>query len=318
MTRSGSESGRGNREARVTALLAVAAAPRERVLDEHMYTVDRGQHRKPATFRLQLFTAPGARPVAIVIQHLREDGALINERERYAEAVWRQHCPDEAEPPIWVDRLLFPWREDEWFTVVSFPVTGPYQLDEPGGRTRITVPEIARLLGIPPDISRGTGFHPRPSTPEPLPTYSAEWVLRIPRPAPFRNRRCMPPRRPWWRDALRQLAPRNTGRDCCWMHKGNWHQVSKTAITLVRRAQRDGIVGEDICGHVLAQARADGVSGWQLDALECLVNCYDGIQLDTGDDGRRFFINGQHKTRAMLDQGVRRTIIVQWRLPAQP
>jgi hypothetical protein len=318
VTRSGPESGRGNREERVTALLAVAAAPRERVLDEHMYAVDRGQHRNPATFRLQLFTAPGTRPVAIVIQHLREDGALIHERERYAETVWRQHCPDEAEPPIWIDRLLFPWRDDEWLTVASFPVTGPYQLGEPRGRTRITVPEITRLLGIPPDISRGAGFRPRPPAPEPLPRYSTEWVLRIPRPVPFRNRRCMPPRRPWWRDALRQLAPQHTGRDCCWMHQGDWHQVSRTAITLVRQAQCDGIVGEDICGHVLSQARAAGVTGWQLDALECLVNCYDGIQLDTGDDGRRFFINGQHKTRAMLDQGVRRTIIVQWQSPAQP
>ena len=108
-----------------------------------------------------------------------------------------------------------------------------------------------------------------PPAPEPLPAYSTEWVLRIPRPAPFRNRRCMPPRRLWWRDALRQLAPRYSGRDCCWMHQGDWHRVSRTAITLVRQAQRDGIAGEDICGHVLAQARADGVTGWQLDALEC-------------------------------------------------
>jgi hypothetical protein len=174
VTGSGSESGRGNREERVAALLAVAAALRERVLDEHMYAVDRGQH-----------------------------------------------CPDEAEPPIWIDRLLFPWRDDEWLTVALFPVTGPYQLGEPRGRTRITVPEIARLLGIPPDISRGAGFRPRPPAPEPLLRYSTEWVLRIPRPVPFRNRRCMPPRRPWWRDALRQLAPQHTGRDCCWMDQGN-------------------------------------------------------------------------------------------------
>jgi hypothetical protein len=82
-----------SREERVAALLATAAAPRERVLDEHMSTVGRDDRRKPATFRLQLFIAPGARPVAIVTQHLGEDGALGNERELYAEAVWRQHCP---------------------------------------------------------------------------------------------------------------------------------------------------------------------------------------------------------------------------------
>jgi hypothetical protein len=309
--------GRSNREERVAALLAATAAPRERVLDEHMYTVGRGQHRHPATFRLQLFTAPGARPVAVVVQDHRE-GALVHERERYAEAVWRQHCPDEAEPPIWIDRLILHGRDDAWFTVVSFPVTGPYQLDEQCGRTRITVPEITRLLGTPLDPSRGAGFRPPPPEPEALPVYSTEWVLRLPRPRPFRNPRCMPPTRPWWRDALRQLAPRHAGRDCCWPHQGDWHQVSRTAIALVRQAKRDGIADQDIYEHVLAQARADGVTGWQLDALEHLVNCYEGILLDTGDDGRRDFINGQHKTRAMLDQGVRRTVIVQWQLSAQP
>jgi len=94
-------------------------------------------------------------------------------------------------------------------------------------------------------------------------------------------------------------------------------QASRTAITLVRQAQRDGTAGQEIYEHVLARATSIGVTGWQLDVLECLVNCYDGIQLDT-DDGRRIFINGQHKTRATLDQGLRRTIIVQWQFPAQP
>ena len=43
------------------------------------------------------------------------------------------------------------------------------------------------------------------------------------------------------------------------------------------------------------------MTGWQLDALDALVNTADGIQLDTSEDGRRRYINGQHKTRAMLD-----------------
>jgi hypothetical protein len=110
--------------------------------------------------------------------------------------------------------------------------------------------------------------------------------------------------------------PRRTARSYCWMHQGDWHQVSRTAITLVRQAQRDGIAGEDIYEHVVAQAEAAGITGWQFDALDSLANSADGIQLDTDGNRRRFFINGQHKTRAMLDQGVRRTIIVQWHWPS--
>jgi len=318
VTGAGREPGRGDRSERVAALLAAAAAPRQRVIDDHMFTVAREDYLHPATatFRLQLFTAPGARPVAVAIQHLSDDGALIHERERYAEAVWRQHCPGQAEPPIWIDRLILPWRDDERLTVLTFEVAGPYQLGEASGETRITVPEITALLGTTPDTSRGTSFRPHPPEPDPRPVYKIEWVLRIPRPAPFRNRGCMPPRSPWWRDVMRQLVPRRIARPCCWMHQGDWHQVSRTAITLVRQAQQDGIADEDIYEHVVAQAEGAGITGWQLGALDCLVNSADGIQLDTDDNRRRFFINGQHKTRAMLDQGVRRTIIVQWQWPS--
>lgn len=96
-------------------------------------------------------------------------------------------------------------------------------------------------------------------------------------------------------DASRRLAPSQPDR----------HQAGPPG-------RPSGVAGEDIYGHVIAQAEAAGITGWQLDALDCLVNSFDGIQLDTDGNGRRFFVNGQHKTRAMLDQGVRRTIIVHW------
>jgi hypothetical protein len=99
------------------------------------------------------------------------------------------------------------------------------------------------------------------------------------------------------------------------MHRGDWGQVSKTAIAFIRQAQRAGAAPGDIYGHVLDQARAAGVSGWDLDALEALVNSGDGIQIDKYEDGRSFCVNGQHKTRAMLDQGVRRTVVIRCPLP---
>src|ERR1019366_3703538 len=77
-------------------LLAACAVPRQRVADEHMFTVTRGDGFRIGTFRLQLFTAAGARPVAIATQMAGEGGSLTNRAETYAAEVWRRHFPDAA------------------------------------------------------------------------------------------------------------------------------------------------------------------------------------------------------------------------------
>jgi hypothetical protein len=305
----------GSRRAElIQGLLAEATARRERTIDDHMYAVARrGPH--PATFRLQLFTAPRARPVAVVIQKAGEGAGLINEGERYAEAVWQRHCPAEPRPPVWIERFLLPSHNHDDFTVVTFPVTGHYRLGPPDRRIRVTEQEIAQLIGAPFDVDRGSEFRPRMPDPEPEPRYEVAWVACLPRPEPFRNPQCMPPGAPWWRWAPRQIIPSRRGRACCWMHRGSWHQVSRTAIALVRQAQCAGVTGDDIYEHVRAQARVAGITGWQLSALDALVRYGDGIQVETYEDGSRFYINGQHKTRAMLDQGVRRTLVIRWMDP---
>jgi hypothetical protein len=295
----------------IRALLAEAAAPRERVIDDHMFTVDR-DHRPSAAFRLQLFTAPGTRPVAVVIQRHGEGASVFNAAERYAEAVWQRHCPDEDAPPIWIQRFIFPWQDDDPFRIVTFPVLGPYQLGPPGRQLRITEREIALLTGTQPGTDRGSGFRPRTSVPDPEPVYEVSWVVRLPRPSPFRLPGCMPAGIPWWRRLGRQVFPQPRGRPCCWMHQGSWQDVSAAAIRLVRAAQRQGIAADDdIREYVLARARATGMTGWELDALATLVDVDDGIQIDDSD-GDRFYINGQHKAQAMLEQGVRRTVTIRW------
>lgn len=129
----------------------------------------------------------------------RGGAGLINEGERYAEAVWQRHCPAEPGPPVWIGRFLLPSRDHDDFTTVTFPVTGPYRLGPPARRIRITEQEIAQLVGAPVDASRGAGFRPRPFDPEPEPRYEVAWVARLPRPEPFRNPQCMSPGAPWWR-----------------------------------------------------------------------------------------------------------------------
>jgi hypothetical protein len=51
----------------VRELLASHAGARQRVADDYMFTVTRDGYRV-GTFRLQLFTAPGTRPVAVATQ----------------------------------------------------------------------------------------------------------------------------------------------------------------------------------------------------------------------------------------------------------
>jgi hypothetical protein len=36
------------------------------------------------------------------------------------------------------------------------------------------------------------------------------------------------------------------------------------------------------------------------------------------DDGTRFYVSGRHRSQAMLDASVRRTLVAYWDWPAQP
>lgn len=309
----GSRQGGDRRADVIRGFLAEAAAPRERVLDDHMFAVGDGGW-PTATFRLQLFTAPGTRPVAVVIQRHGEGPSVFNAAERYAEAVWQRHCPGEDAPPIWIHRFIFPSRDDDPFRVVTFPVRDPHLLDAPVRQVPITGTELTALIGRPVDHDRGAGFRPRPPVPEEQPVYKVSWVVRLPRPAPFRLPRCMPAGASWRRRLSRQVLPRRRGSACCWMHKGSWQRVSSAAIRFVRTAQRQGVRAYDIHDYVLSQARTAGMTGWELDALGTLTDPADGIQIEDSD-GSRFYINGQHKAQAMLDQGVRRTVTIRWHYP---
>ena len=87
------------------------------------------------TFRLQLFTAPGTRPVAVATQGPAEGGRLADWAEDYAAEVWRRHCPDSAEPPVWITLQLSPGgregRRPQRFSLVTFRLWEPYELSWP-------------------------------------------------------------------------------------------------------------------------------------------------------------------------------------------
>ncbi|MEU1647251.1 hypothetical protein [Micromonospora zamorensis] len=72
---------------RSARLLAEHAAPRLLTVDEHQFRTPRGG------MRVQVYTAPERRPVAVVTQGDREGTSLMNAAEHYAEDVGGDSAP---------------------------------------------------------------------------------------------------------------------------------------------------------------------------------------------------------------------------------
>lgn len=163
------------------------------------------------------------------------------------------------------------------------------------------------LVGQLIDMSRGDRYVPREPEPVEEERYTTAWVIRLPRPLRLgKAPECMPTSTPLWRRLGRQLVPRRTSQDCCRYHGGDWHRVSKTAIRFLHQAQRAGIATKvDTYFYVKDRAEAEGITGWDLDALTYLFR--DPIRVDRAG---RYYGEGQHRSQAMMDSGVRRTVVV--------
>ncbi|MGW6202057.1 hypothetical protein ACWF9B_00150 [Streptomyces sp. NPDC055089] len=284
--------------------LAALSAPRRRTVDEHMFTAS----GLPGTFRLQLFTAPGVRPVAVATQLMGEEGmSLMNGAERFSGAVWERYCPEEDLPPVWVERQL--WPEDSpretYLKRVSFAEATPYRPSRPRWST-LTAEQLQSLIGTVAATDRGAGYVPRPEVPEPQLVFEKFAVVRLARPKPFREPACMPTGVPCWRRWVRQALPRRGARDCCWYHGGDWHTVNAMALEFLKQAQRRAVDPYDMEGFAVAHATAAGATNWQTEALATLFSVGDAIQ----PDKEVRYINGQHRSQAMLDSGVRHTVVL--------
>lgn len=296
------------RAARAAELHARYGHSRTRVVDDHMFCVGGGAWY-PETFRLQLFTAPGARPVAVAVQAMNEGASLVNGRERYLAEVWRRHCPDQQQPPLWIRRQLLRGGDDfvlHEMTADTGPDAEPYAVHPKAASTyRLTLEDIHRLVGTDVAPDRGSGYVPRPPEPHVPDRFTVVWVALFPRPDPFREDDCMPAGTPPLRRAVRQLAHRRRGRPCCWYHEGNWHTVSRTAITLLRRADREGLDHDEMDDYFEERMGSLKLTGWERQALRSLSS--DPIRFQR-DGLHRTYNNGQHRAQAMLDAGVSRTI----------
>lgn len=302
----------------LAGLLASQSGPRTRVVDEHNFTVP-GDFI-PGTFRVQIFTGSGLRPVAVATQTDNEGNSLSNDSWRYCAAVWRTLLPEEREPPIWIKRMLLDWIDLPDYQISVLQATGDgYGVAGVCG-TYLTAEQAAELVGARIDPGRGERFAPLP---EPPPThalrYRVAWVVALPRTTHRSDDRCMTARGVLGRRLLRQLVPRRTGRGCCRYHEGDWHAVSALAVKMLGAARRAGIEDMQLYAWAVERAGVQGLTEWQVSALKTLLSPAVSIHVGKGS-----YTNGNHRTRAMLDAGVRRTVVTDLealppaRTPADP
>jgi hypothetical protein len=178
----------------------------------------------------------------------------------------------------------------------------------------MTDADVAALTGAPVDRDRGDGYQPWPAEPDPEPVWRVAWTILLPRPEGM-DRGCITAAPPWWRCLARQVIPRRRARDCCYYHRVNWRQVSAAAVRLTRQARREGLAGEAFGDRVAALAAAQGLPALEEEALDDLLSEFRAVQPGPRFRFRPGYTNGRHRTTAMLDAGVRRTVIVRWRYP---
>ncbi|MEU1647250.1 hypothetical protein [Micromonospora zamorensis] len=177
--------------------------------------------------------------------------------------------------------------------------------------------ELEQLVGGPVDPSRGKYTPPAPAV-EGRQRFAVARVITLPRPDLHGEPPCMPAGTSWGQRLARQVAPRRQGRTCCWYHRGDWSAASAIAIQAIARTAatplRQGYLEADehlpAVSTFIGQAAPDP---WTRDAAGSLV--LDPIQPSRDDHGRRFYVNGRHRSQAMLDAGVRRTLVAHWDWP---
>jgi hypothetical protein len=124
------------------------------------------------------------------------------------------------------------------------------------------------------------------------------------------NRGCFRAAPPWWRRLARQVVPRRAPRDCCYYHSVDWHQVNAAAIRVTRQARGEGLAGKALSDRAAELAEAQGLPEREKEALEDLLNVFRAIQPTRLLRRRPSYTNGRHRTTAMLDSGVRRTVVL--------
>jgi len=145
------------------------------------------------------------------------------------------------------------------------------------------------------------------------PRYRLRWLATI---DPSIDRPCMTAPMPLLTRLAHQVTGRTVIRDCCQYHGMDWHQASAIAVTLARRLRREHITDyNELSDRVFDLI--NGLDGDLRRAVLSLLSPGVGIKVARlGEDPRHprhwTYQDGRHRTRAMPEAGVRRTVVVYW------
>ncbi|SIO86471.1 hypothetical protein [Nocardiopsis sp. JB363] len=174
----------------------------------------------------------------------------------------------------------------------------------------LAVARVTNLAGEDPQLQQRVAhrlLYPEPDPGEEL-LYRTVWVARLPDPHVLFRASCMERLTTGQRWA-RQVRPLRAPRSCCRYHGGDWHQAARLAIHLLRRVHQDQASTEETFERAQHLADQGGHPVWVRKAALSLLDPADGIIVGrlAGHD-EPFLINGQHRTQALVEAGVRRTV----------
>lgn len=256
--------------------------------------------------RVQVFKMRGE-TVVLATQRLEGDGtSLVNVQEQAVDAVTAQLLNGHG-PQRWYQVLIGSENNGGRSFQLVTAVSGLERTAE-FAWSPVTVEELDGQLGHRPDLTRGDSAPQVPVSPAlPPDRFQVVAPLLLPVPAPWQGGECMPPRsRSGWVKALvRRPGPGCTGAGCSY-HSVDWTVACWAAVRALRQVRRDGAADQGARARALLAAELEGAA---LFAAESLFR--DPVALPAVWWRRPdAYGNGQHRTRAMLDQGVPVTVIL--------
>jgi hypothetical protein len=234
----------------------------------------------------------------IATQDATSEGcSLVNGAERYAASVWRTHFPERDEPPLWVQNMLA--HRSTMLALVAFDAGPDYALTAANWDV-INLAHLHRLVGVDVDLERGE----RPA-PTPKPVYRMNFVATpvaaLPPDEPFRAEDCMQPvRLRRWRHLLARLRPAPAPSTCCWYHGDDWRAANRIALRLLATTPATSTDPDEWQFELAEAAQAEGLTGWQLEAVQSLFLYLIVLQHDE-DEGTTWYVNGQHSNTHSTD-----------------
>jgi hypothetical protein len=142
------------------------------------------------------------------------------------------------------------------------------------------------------------------------------WVMRLPQiDPPFaENQRwrdgCMMPPITWRQRLLRQIFPRRSVHDCCLYHRQDLHAIAAAVLTAYRQITRRGLEGDEADEFTFRLLQDTELTEDEQMTATLLLSEDCGIQIWRPPGERRWtYQDGRHRARALMDAGVRRTLI---------